>query len=134
MLRGPFLLEGSIKDRPLLIAFDEHPTEGTLIACTSTDASVLSDGTTRLAGGCHPLIDKDCSVVYGEALVMDNAQLDGLRNLIRSGTYRFDPDKKLSAADTGRLQAGLGTGNGVPLEQRDLSVAAYSYAKRRGIV
>lgn len=114
---------------------DEDPTDGTMIVCTTTDDGIWSDNTTVLVAGCHSLIDKDCTVVYGEAIVMDANKVSALRRAVaQSGPFRFDPNEKLNNADLQRVQDGFGDKNGIALEQRDLKVAAHEYAKKRGII
>lgn len=128
------MLGSSNKERPFIIVADEDPVDGTMIVCTTTDGSVLADLTTPLSGGCHPLIDQDSTVAYGEAKVLDAKTVQAIRAATERGSYKFDPNSKLSAADLKRVQDGFGESNGIPLDQRDLKVSAHEYAKKRGII
>ena len=134
VLRGPFPLLNSNKKRPYIIVVDEDPTDGTLIVCTTTDDSIWSDKTTPLAAGCHPLVDKDCTVVYGHALVLSAQQVQNIRDAVQRGDVAFDPDEKLGHSDLARVQEGFGDINGIAVTDRDVAVGAYEYAKKRGIV
>lgn len=134
VFRGPFPLGNSLKDRPVIIVVDEDATDGTLIACTTTDDSIFVDSTTELKARCHPLINKDCTVAYGEAKVLAREQADQIRRLISAGQYQFNPQHKIGIADLKRIQQGFGDSNGVPLDERDLPVSAHKYAKKRGII
>ena len=134
MIRGMYPLGDSLKDRPFIIVADEDPILGTVIVCTTRDATIWSDSTTRLTANCHPLIDSDCTVVYGEAKVFRKVELDLIRQGIQAGTYRFEPKDILLPRFIKDIQDGFGEKNGVPLVQRDLPFAAQEYAKSRGIV
>jgi hypothetical protein len=134
VLRGPIQLGNSRKERPFIVVADEDPEDGTLVVCTTTDVSYIADQTTRLTAGCHPYINKDCTVAYGEAKVLDASTVENLRAAVQDGIHAFKPNVKLSAADLQRVQKGFGDSNGIPLDQRDLKINAHEYAKKRSII
>ena len=134
VLRGPIQLGNSKKERPFIVVADEDPEDGTLVVCTTTDDSYIADQTTPLTGGCHPFINKDCTVAYGEAKVLDASTVGNLRAAAQADSYEFNPNVKLGAADLQRVQKGFGDSNGIPLDRRDLPISAHNYARRRGII
>lgn len=134
VLRGPIQLGNSKKKRPFIVVFDEDPVDGTLVVCTTTDDSDFADQTTLLTRGCHPFINKDCTVAYGEAKVLDASTVGNLRAAAQANSYEFNPNVKLSAADLQRVQKGFGDSNEIPLDRRDLNINAHEYAKKRSII
>lgn len=132
-MRGLVPLGNSFKDRPIIIVTDEDEC-GFLVVCTSKGESIWADKTTLLSAGCHPLIDKNCSIVYGEAEILSKEKAGALRALVERGKLQFDPSTKLASDDLQRIQKGFGTSNGIPLEERDLKRVAHEFAKARGII
>lgn len=117
-----------------MIFVADEDASGTILVCTTTDDSLYADRTTSLPAHCHPLINKDCTVAYGEAKIVKKAMLDALEDGITKGRYQFNAAQTLAPAHLQDIVSGLDVKDGIPLEERDLPVEVHRYAKDRGII